>query len=149
MLQGNRSKLSASQLRDAVCPRTEIPSCPQELTADAKKEWKRITSELFEQGLVTKLDRSMLAIYCQAYADWLLARRKLSENNERYVETTPSGYRQQGVWLQVANRAAEQLRQFGVEFGLSPSARRNVRSAQLDLFDDETNSEKSPARFFG
>lgn len=148
VLQGNRSRLSSAALRDDVSPTCEIPACPRELTDDARKEWKRITAELEKVGLITQLDRAALAVYCQAYGDWLHARRMLG-SGEDYVETTPSGYRQMGVWVQLANRAAEQMRQFASEFGMTPSARRNVRSAQLDLFDDDETVQKSPGRFFG
>lgn len=69
-LRGNPGHKSAFDLNDSVNPAIEIPGCPKHLLPEARKEWKRIAPELEKLGLISKLDRASLAIYCQEYA-WL------------------------------------------------------------------------------
>jgi P27 family predicted phage terminase small subunit len=71
MLRGNLSKLSSSRMHDAVEPEIEIPGCPKHLLPEARKEWRRIGPELQKLGLITKIDRTALALYCQEYAWWV------------------------------------------------------------------------------
>lgn len=149
-MRGNPSKKSQSELTDAVRPEVAIPKAPAFLLPEAKKEWKRISVELEKHGLVTNLDRAALAGYCQAWGRWFDAEKKLKELGDRgLVETTPSGYKQMGVWLQICNRAQEQMKSYMAEFGMSPSSRSRVTaSPQMEMFPDGSE-DKSPGRFFG
>ena len=149
-ITGNRSKIPAHKLNASLQPDVEIPSCPAHLLPDAKKEWKRITPELEKMRIVSKMDRAALAVYCQAYARWVQAENKLKAlNDDGLVEKTPSGYQQISVWLQISNRAVEQMHKFLCEFGMSPSSRSRVTantSPNMDIFGD--NNIQTPARFF-
>ena len=70
-LRGNPSKKPIGDLLGDVQPEIEIPGCPSHLLKEARKEWKRITPELVKLGLIAKIDRAALALYCQAWA-WLV-----------------------------------------------------------------------------
>lgn len=150
-LRGNPSKLSAEKLRDEVRPEVEVPSCPAHLLPAARREWKRISSELEKLGLVSKIDRAALAVYCQAYARWAQAETKLKGLGEGgLIDETPNGFKQMSVWLQISNRAVEQMHKFLAEFGMTPSARSRVTPSnpQLGLFGDDQQQPKGPGRFF-
>jgi P27 family predicted phage terminase small subunit len=152
-LTGNRSKKALSDFKDAIQPEVAIPGCPSHLLPEARKEWKRITPQLEKLRVITHLDRSALSVYCQAYGRWVQAEQKLKAlGDDGLIDMTPSGYRQISVWLQISNRAAEQMHKFMTEFGLTPSSRSRVSQAaeagQVDLFGGE-QVDKSPARFFG
>lgn len=140
ILHGNPSKKSSAELAaagKAVDVQAKAPACPDFLTADAKAEWKRIAQDLVTLGILSKVDRGELAVYCQAWADWKFARGKIAELGDKgFVEATPSGYKQMSAWMQVANRAEERMRTAGASFGLNPSARQRleVRPPQGDLF---------------
>jgi P27 family predicted phage terminase small subunit len=143
-IRGNPSKLARHELEPQggtpMLP-SEIPPCPAFLTRDAKTEWKRIAKDLQTLGLITKLDQGELAVYCQARADWKMAREKITEMGDKgYVETTPSGYKQMSSWMQIANRAEERMRKAGDSFGLNPAARAKLGTgqvAQRELFPNE------------
>ena len=77
LLRGNPSKLPLGDLVDALQPEVEIPHCPRHLLPEARKEWKRITPELERYGLISKLDRGALSLYCQAWARWVWAEEQL------------------------------------------------------------------------
>lgn len=148
ILRGNRSKKTAAELKDGVFPEISIPGCPAHLLPDAKKEWKRLTPQLERLGIISEMDRAALAVYCQAYARWVQAEKKVKLlGDDGLVDETPSGYKQMGVWLQISNRAVEQMHKFMGEFGMSPSSRTRVTaSPQTDLFGDD--EQKGAGRFF-
>lgn len=139
-LRGNPSKMTAAELRalDAVQPEVEIPGMPPHLKGEARKEWIRVSVELERLGLVTRIDRAALALYCGAWGRLVQAERKLHELGDAgVIERTPNGFQVQGVWLNIANKAAEQVSSFLAAFGMSPSSRARVTPsvAQADLFD--------------
>lgn len=147
-LHGNRSKLTHQQLlqKDAVMPAVSIPKPPRHLLPEAKKEWDRITPELEKLGLISELDMAALAAYCQAYARWSKAETRLKKlGDDSLIDETPSGYKQMSTWLQISNRAAEQMHKFMGEFGMSPSTRTRVTpSPQPDLFEgNDADGNKS------
>lgn len=68
LMRGNASKKPLAELEDEIQLLVETPDCPKHLWPEARKEWKRISAELEDAGLVAKVDRSQLALYCQAWA---------------------------------------------------------------------------------
>ncbi|MCP4304731.1 MAG: phage terminase small subunit P27 family [bacterium] len=156
LLRGNPSKKTADRLMDSVAPEVELPVAPEHLLPAAVLEWERIGAELVALGLVSLIDRAALALYCQAWARWVEAETKLRElGEEGLTDVTPNGFRQMGVWLQISNRAADQVHKYLCEFGMSPSSRSRVTpSPQMDLFEngDDSGSSaasaKDPGRFF-
>lgn len=158
LLRGNPSKKPLADLLGELHPEVEIPSCPRHLWPEAKKEWRRISAELLEYGLISNLDRAALALYCQAWARWVwseeqlkramdLAELKRAEAEARgevwaggdglQVPTPNGAFTYSPYWV-AANKAADQVDKFLASFGLSPSSRTRVspsqnRQASLDL----------------
>lgn len=153
-LHGNPSKLAKHRLTGTVEPDVVVPNCPAHLLPDAKKEWNRVTPLLKKLGIISELDRAALAVYCQAYARWVQAEKKLKELGEKgLIDVTPSGYKQIGVWFQVSNRAVEQMNKALSEFGMSPSSRSRASASPMqgDLFGNDKPDEREiigPGRFF-
>ena len=119
---------------------------------EAKAEWVRLGPEMIRLGLITQLDRAEFSLYCQSWARWSYAELMLKKLEDAgLVESTPSGYRQIGVWLQIAHRAAEAMHKSAVEFGMTPSARTGFTgrlTPQMPLFPDahqQTGGTETPA----
>ncbi|QLQ24764.1 MAG: phage terminase small subunit P27 family [Dechloromonas sp.] len=152
LLQGNRSKKAAGELANERRPPAAIPTPPGHMTATALAEWQRVVPLLEAMGIIAEIYRAPLAVYCQAWGRYVHAERKLAEiGDSALVSTTPSGYQQIGVWLQVSNRAAEQMKSFAAEFGMTPSAISRVTgaAAQGDLFGyGQGTQQGGAARFF-
>ena len=134
VLQGNAGKRPIEH-----GPKVEIaaPKCPVWLPKEAKAEWKFITAELERYGLVSKLDRAALSVYCTSVALLEMAERKLKEPGG-HVDETPNGLLQQSVWMQIRNKAVDQIMKTAPEFGLTPAARSRVdvkAPEQTDFFD--------------
>lgn len=160
MLRGNPSKLSVADLVDALQPEVEVPNCPRHLLPEARKEWRRITPELERYGLISKLDRAALALYCQAYARWVWAEEQLQRSvclmqekeaaaiergetwtgGDGYTVPTPNGHMTYSPHWVIANKAMEQVNRYMSSFGLDPASRGRVNPSavrQRDMFTDE------------
>src|SRR6185312_10311163 len=105
-------------------PQIAVPTCPAQLCPSAKAEWKRLTRQLSALGIVTVLDRAVMAGYCQAYGRWVEAERKLKETPA--ILKMPSGYIQQNPWLTISNKQLELMHKYMCELGLSPVSRTRV-----------------------
>lgn len=141
LLEGNPGK-RALDVSAGVNPRIEIPSPPKHLGIEARKEWKRITPLLEELGLVSGLDRTALALYCQAAGrlaemetafNGMVAKKVadgMDYSDAVYAcsySVTPSGYAQQSVIVQLIGKSREQVNRYLMHFGLSPAARGRVQ----------------------
>ena len=140
-LEGNAGKRPLD-LSSGVNPAIAIPDAPRHLGKEARKEWRRITPLLEELGLISGLDRSALALYCQAAGRLAELETAFNRAVDRLVSdgvdyydavhqvsyvTTPSGYQQQSVLVQLIGRQREQLHRYLQHFGLSPAARGRVQ----------------------
>jgi len=123
-LRGNPDRRKPKGQEPAPAP--VIPTCPGHLSDAAKQEWLRIVPELSACGLLTQIDRAALAAYCQAYGRWVAAEAAMSKGGLGPVVMTDKGNLIQNPYLPVANRAMEQMRQFIIEFGMTPSSRSRV-----------------------
>ena len=110
--------------RPQGAPVPRLPICPPHLQGEARKEWTRVGRKLLAFGLVTEVDRSALAIYCQAWARWVEAEQQLAKFG--VVLKSPNGYPMQSPYLAIANKAMDQMAKILVEFGMSPSSRSRV-----------------------
>ena len=70
-LRGSTAYLQKRESEGAIKPEVEIPGCPRHLLAEARKEWKRSSAELETLGLISRIDRTALALDCQEYAWWV------------------------------------------------------------------------------
>jgi P27 family predicted phage terminase small subunit len=103
-----------------------MPRCPDWLNEDGRREWKRVTRELFDAGILTTVDRAALAAFCQAYGRWVDAERKVTEKGA--VLKTSQGNLIQNPYLSIANRALEQMLKTAAEFGMTPSSRSRIKA---------------------
>lgn len=162
VITGIPKKATGGTLTDALRPKVDIPDCPDYLLPDAKAEWHRITPELKRLHIVSQIDMAALAMYCQTYAQWVGAQRKLKELDiDGMVDVTPNNFRQLSAWYIVSTKAHEQMRGMLAEFGLSPLTRARIAPnvcTNVDLFEDfqaaEPNAPEAepkahgPDRFF-
>ncbi|KAB2882704.1 MAG: phage terminase small subunit P27 family [Albidovulum sp.] len=111
-------------------PPQGLPDCPPHLSELARAEWHRIAATLHDMGVLTLVDRAVLAAYCQAWGRWVEAGEKLKETP--VMLKTPSGYVQQSPWLSVANKQMELMGRYMAELGITPASRSRVASLHPD-----------------
>ena len=73
-------------------PELEIPECPKHLSDDAKAEWNEIAPELYKLGLLSKIDKSALASYCDSYGRWAQACRRINRDGLVISEIGSTGH---------------------------------------------------------
>lgn len=121
-LEGNPGK---RPLNDGEpIPPSGMPTCPEWLLPDAKKEWRRVAKALHQMGVLTTVDRAAFASYCQSYARWKEAHDHI--NAEGSTFETDKGYKQQSPWVGIANTAQKLMMSAASEFGLTPVARSRI-----------------------
>jgi len=75
-LRGGSAHTHRAPRNDPVIS-AKIPICPAHLDKESKKEWRRVVKILDAIGLMTELDRSILAEYCEAYGKWVTLKHEL------------------------------------------------------------------------
>ena len=105
-------------------PDKKAPTCPAWLEPEAKKEWRRMSKQLEQLGLLTELDRAAFAAYCQAYARWKEAEEFITKHGS--MIRTPNGYLQQVPQVSIAQTNQKLMLKYCAEFGLTPSSRSRI-----------------------
>lgn len=125
MLEGNRGHQTLKpELEPQPRKTKKVPSPPRWLDKEAKKKWKQLARQLWQIGCLTEVDHDFLACFCQQYARWIQAEDQLKQ--EGLTITTTNGNIIQNPLVGAINKAQDQMRKFGVELGLSPSARSRI-----------------------
>jgi len=155
ILEGNPGKraLSASEPK----PKPAMPACPTFVKGVARKEWKRLAAELYQLGLLTRLDRAALAAYCIAWGQLQEVEHELSKMKKLYremsrlrkknpnmkmtvsngmVSITSNGNAVMEPLLSVRKQAMEQMHKFLVEFGMTPASRSRIEVDKARKPDD-------------
>lgn len=87
-LEGNPGKREINT--NEPHPVKKAPPCPKWLETEAKKEWRRLAKQMEQLGILTEVDMTAFAGYCQAYARWKEAEEFISRHGA--IVKTPSGY---------------------------------------------------------
>lgn len=127
-------------------PEPKSPSCPYWLSPRAKSEWRRIVPELEKLGLISKIDRSALAGYCEALATVKIATAAIQDHYKRTRKLTTTYTNMRGASnevpipeLKIARDAWQLVHKFATEFGLTPSSRERFdlpEQKEMDEFEE-------------
>ena len=110
-------------------PPVTLPDAPAMLSAEAMAEWQRVGTHLERLGLMTDIDVVALTAYCDAFGEWVAARRAFSLIQERnkitggFMVRTPNGGVQIAPLVSIIRAARSDMVRFASEFGMTPSAR--------------------------
>lgn len=130
----------------AIEPKTGVPQCPSHLLVGARLEWKRVAPLLDEAGLLTLVDRAMLAVYCQSYARWVEAETRIDALRQAGTEEIDIGR-----WTRASRNALDAMQRAITEFGMSPSSRMRAHAVPADQRSVpaiKTPSQSKAQRFF-
>lgn len=125
LLQGGKEKTHRAENKQEPKPKAEIPKCPKHLDKEARQEWNRMVKELEPLGLLTNLDKTVFAIYCESFSTWAQASRKIQEMG--MVRVTKNGFTEQNPYFPIANKAKEQMMKSLIELGMTPSSRSRIK----------------------
>ena len=143
VLAGNPGKHPLNRREPRVTPKA--PSMPTTLSAEAKREWRRVVPVLERVGTLSFVNRGTLDAYCRAYARMVEADRHIQKHGVVLLEQTgalPDGTAifvrpvrnpMVGVWKD----AAVLVRSLGSEAGLTAASR--TRLEVRDPADDDND----------
>jgi P27 family predicted phage terminase small subunit len=120
-----RQPRQAPPQRCRAAPCRQDTPCPPCLGDEARKEWQRLSKELAQLGLLTGLDRNLLAAYCQAHALWVEAVASIGRYGT--MVKSPNGYPMQSPYVAVANKQVDIMVRIAAELGMTPSSRTRIR----------------------
>lgn len=132
IVEGNPGRRPLPEFEPKFDPSQPTP--PPFLNDDAKVEWGRISGVLYEAGVLTDVDRGVLAAYCQAYGVWAQAEREIEKLQQSSVlnglilKTKDGNFIQQPL-LGIANKAKADMVKYAAEFGMTPSSRVRVETS--------------------
>ena len=134
LLKGNKAHLTRAQIaarqeaEAALYIGSNKVACPAWLDAVARREWRRIVPDLKRLDLLSNVDVTSLAVYCDAVSHYIRA-SMASRPRETKSDTDPE--QAEMVVCADAGKDAQKwagiIRSFLAEFGLSPSARLKLR----------------------
>lgn len=120
---------------DEVKVKSAVPNPPAMLNGEAKAEWKRVVKELDALGLIAKLDRAALTILCNAWSDYVAARKDLKKEGNTYAND--KGEIKAHPLVKIMNDAQTCWYRMCKEFGLAPASRAGLApTAKPKAIDD-------------
>lgn len=132
LVSGNKAHLTKKQIEERTKNEPKFGAdkirCPTWLDKIAKKEWNRIVKELKAAELMTNVDVTALAVYCDTYSKYIDATEQLSKEDLTYVYTNKSGAKNvvEHPLVRIAKGYAELMKKYAVEFGLTPASRAKI-----------------------
>lgn len=146
-LQGNPGKRKLNDREPTPPPPSTALPCPDFVQGDARAEWHRMAELLAAANLLTEVDRTALAAYCQAYGRWVDAEKQLRKTGP--VIKSPSGYPILNPYVSLVKAYMTQMHRMLVEFGMTPSSRSRLRIEQpdktVDPLDEFLKHRAAPA----
>lgn len=133
LLEGNPGKRPLNK-QEPVPPSGQA-KCPSWLLPEAKKEWRRLAPSLEAMGVLTMVDQTAFAGYCQAYARWREAEEFIAQHGT--IFKTPSGYVQQVPQVSIAQQNLKIMQSFLPEFGMTASSRARLVTGEGSMASDD------------
>jgi P27 family predicted phage terminase small subunit len=111
-------------------PSGRVPSCPGWLSPEARGVWRRLAPDLYRRGVLTAWDVDVFAFYCDLVVQAARARDLLGP--ALLVQGRRDGLVTNPAW-RIYRDAVQQMLALAREFGLTPSARSELRLTELPV----------------
>ena len=117
----------------------QLEKPPSWLTdAVAKREWKRLLSELKKINIVGNLDLNNLAAYCNAYSAYRKATKELKGQSLVVEKKTKFGTQLvANPLIQIQSKYSDEMRRYAALCGLTIDARLKAGAAKVEKQEDE------------
>lgn len=136
LAEGNKSNLTKDEIEkrkkaeEKLTPKSDNIKRPKWLKHDkiAQREWRKIVPELKRLGLLTNIDTTALAMYCEAVSEYVQAVEKIKENGPvvEYTNTKGETNMVENPAIQVKKKNYQVIKDMLKEFGLTPSSRASL-----------------------
>lgn len=109
-------------------------SIPKDLDQNLHVYWNEYRPLLDGCGVLTQADITALRLLCQARFYMEEYKRELATNGA--ICMTPNGFPVQSPYVQLYNKAFDQLNKMLIEFGMTPSSRSKVTAIEKETGSD-------------
>jgi len=133
-LAGNPGKRALNQDEPRLPEFDKAPAPPPYLSVPAKKEWKRVAPLLLAARVLTSGDITALEAYCIQYGVMVEAQKDIKKRGMMIKQT--KGMMLVNPMFEVQQKVLTQMRQFMVEFGLTPSSRSRIHVPPAEKVDE-------------
>jgi len=131
LIDGNKNRLTKAEIEarksaeERLRPKDDKVKPPSWLSKEAKKVFKQIAKELEHTKLITNVDIHALALWCDAYVDYINCTRIIEEEGlmVEYTNKAAETNKVAHPLMTKKKQLAEQMRALASEFGLTPAAR--------------------------
>jgi phage terminase small subunit len=107
-----------------------LPECPLPLHGEAQRTWERMCAQLSAVGILSTIDGTALARYCELWARWCALASSADLDH-----------------LITMLRISEHLLKIEVQYGLTPASRPNVHRLETSPHGN-SGPKKDLSRFF-
>lgn len=134
LIKGNSNRLTKEQIEqrkeaeERIKPKADNINPPSWLKDKAKTEFNRLTKELSQIDLVTNVDIDALALYCDAYVDYIECSDIISKEGLMIEHTNKAGAENivPHPLMTKKKQLFDQMKSLANEFGLTPGARAKI-----------------------
>ena len=119
---GHRRLNPAEPMPEAIAP----PPPPPDLPEAARKLWVELAEQLCRAHMLSKLDLTLLQLFCETYGRYQQTSKFIQENGEMFTVTNAKGQVQivrENPAVGIRRSCIAQMNRLGAELGLSPAAR--------------------------
>lgn len=134
LLEGNPGRRPINENEPKPRQRRRLPSPPDSLGDEGKKEWRRLGPALMKLGLLTDLDLNAFTLFCSTWERWLVAS---CEARRIPLVLTPRNFLVQSPWVSISNRLFYMLNQSLARFGMDPASLSRIAVDPTDKDDDD------------
>lgn len=129
-LKGNPGKRALPKNEPQPGVPTIVPKPPTYLPSGAKKIWRKEAPKLIRLGVLSELDYKAFSMCCLVLWRHEEAEKQMKKagNNtlEGALSTTPSGYQEYSVLLNLSHKSMDLAMKYLAEFGMTPSSRSRI-----------------------
>lgn len=122
---------------DEPLPRPVLPELPDDVSPAVREVWDTVLAELEAMNLAFACDGPALRCYCEAVV--LHDRSSAILRDEPILVDGANGTRVRNPAIVVQRDAADRIRKFAEQFGLTPSARSSIKASGTPVGDPGEN----------
>jgi P27 family predicted phage terminase small subunit len=141
-MQGTVEKSRSIENEMVVDLVSSLPSAPEWLSEIGKEEWKKVSSQLFNIGMLHNVDLQLVAAYCNEMSLYIETETMLRNKGRIQAFRNPDGtlkHAQAVPYQKIAKDALASAMKLATQFGLTPVARASI-SAPVTTNNTQINN---------
>ena len=121
---------------------SNVPEAPEWLSEIGKEEWKKVSEQLFNIGMLHKVDLQLIAAYCNEMSLYIETETMLRNKGRIQAFRNADGtlkHTQAVPYQKIAKDALNSALKLATQFGLTPVARASI-SAPTKITNTQINN---------